>query len=215
MNKATMLDFIKEIPTGIFAAASGALIGVLAAFSVGWIHRKKSAAMSWEALNAEIQLCHQMAINYLRDVERRRIALPLSRWPTTFYTEMMKTIIAEREIRPDEIMPIMAYYNVVDQINLAFEQVLQARDRWLARPSHTKTPTRWAEAISYRKTDLKSPPLARLALNEVSRLRLKISHLVGNGDENDVYTSVDLIVRRNCQRFNNLCWRLLFLRLRA
>jgi hypothetical protein len=178
------------LPLAILAAALGALLAVAGTAGVGWVLRKKTAAANWDALHAEIDLCHEMAVSYLSAA----IPLPLSRWPGTFYADALKVIIAEREIDPSEIKPIMAFFGAVHEVNLAFDETVKARDRHLHAPT----------AITAKLMDL-----------ELDRLKTKVAHLLGlEDDKNDVHRAAAAIVKRHRDRFNSLRWRVLFLRLR-
>jgi len=98
------------------------LIGFALAFVPRWLDRRRRLLSYWKVLRAEIEYCRKGALAI-------EVVSPLGRLPRAIYDEVLKHVVAEGDIEPDEADKLARYYDLVQQVNDSLDIVAAAIER--------------------------------------------------------------------------------------
>ncbi len=108
------------------------LISLVAGFFLAavprWFDRRRNVVAYWKALREEIEYCQRGALG-LMPRDGVAVLAPLGRLSTVICDEVLPHIVAEDEIDSSEIKAILAYYDVVRQVNASLDISAAARER--------------------------------------------------------------------------------------
>lgn len=114
--------------TEVIAAFIGAVVGFVPGFLAGefkdWWWRSRRRKAYWCALNAEIELCREMAQVFLAG----RVMAPLYRLPTLSYLHSFPALLADGALSNLEAGAVTRFYSEVETLNRGLDQAHAVRN---------------------------------------------------------------------------------------